>query len=253
MVLKIKSLREATEARGVKVALYGESGTGKTTQIAALLRLLEPGQKLLIITAEHGLLVLAGLGLIDDPHIVVAEVTTIGETREAIAYAKDPRNEISWVVVDSVSNIADRELRARFEAGEKDPRRAYGDVQAKTPTMLWDLVDVAHLNVLFIFHDAIEKRNEGSVKDPDFVLYFTPDVPSEKLKWRMPYIFDAVLRLEMTLAGKRTIRTTKTRTIMAKDRSGQLLPMEEADMSVIVEKIRKGLAAIDSNKEQVTT
>lgn len=253
MVLKIKSLREMLAGRGVKIALYGDSGVGKTTQIAALLQMVPDDRKLMVITAEHGLLSLAEHIDLDDPRVAGAEVTTIGEVREAVAFAKNTANCVDWVVIDSVSNIADRELRARLEAGEKDPRRAYGDVQAKTPTMLWEIVDVAHLNALFIFHDFAEKREEGNGKDKDVVYHYSPSVPSAALKAAMPFIFDAVLHMEMTGAGKRQIRTAKTRNIMAKDRSGRLDAMEGDDMSVIVTKIRKGLAAIDCNKEQVTT
>jgi hypothetical protein len=248
MALKLKTLRDAIENRGTKLAIYGESSAGKTTQIAALLAYLGDDDKVLIITAEHGLLTLAQdqLGILDDPRILVAEVAKISEAREAVAYASTKSNGIAWVVVDSVSNIADRELRALQET-RPDPRQAYGEVMLRIPGMLWALVDVAHINVMFIFQEDCEERNEGTTRNPDMVLRYSPLVPSKSLKQAMPFVFDAVLRLEVMGDKSRRFRTAKTRTIMAKDRSGTLDEFEDADgggIGAIVAKIRAGVPAV---------
>jgi hypothetical protein len=62
-------------------------------------------------------------------------------------------------------------------------------------------------------------------------------VPSKGLQQAMPYVFDGVLRIEMKDNGERQIRTAKTRTIMAKDRTGKLDPMEPCDLGAIIGKI----------------
>jgi len=236
--MKITSLRESVERRGVKLAIYGESGTGKTTQIAALVGILGDADKLLIVTAEHGLrtLIQENLGIADDARVLVAECAKLSEVREAVAYATSPANGVTWVVVDSVSNLADRELRAMLDV-KPDPRQAYGEVMLRIPNMLWSLVDIAPLNVLFIFQEDRHERNEGSTKTPEMVDYFAPLVPSKALKQAMPYTFDGVLRLEMQSSGARRFRTAKTSTIMAKDRTGKLDQYEEPDIGAIVVKI----------------
>lgn len=236
MPIKIKTLREAVENRGVKLAIYGESGTGKTTQIAALLAVLPETAKVLVITAEHGLrtLMQESLGVAEDERLHVAECAKLSEVREAVDIAI--KGEFSWVVVDSVSNLADRELRANLDV-KGDPRQAYGEVMLRIPNMLWQLVDVGSLNVLFVFQEERIERNEGTSKNPDMVDHFAPLVPSKALKQQVPYVFDGVLRLEMMLDGSRHFRTLKTRTIMAKDRTGKLDPEETADIGAIVTKI----------------
>ena len=237
-MLKIKTLREAIESRRPKIAMYGESGTGKTTQIAAVWALLGEEDSMLILTAEHGLRSLrqACPDMLDDPRVMVGECHTIGDVKEGVAMASNPANGIAWCVVDSVSNIADRELRARMEnAG--DPRQAYGGMMSATLGVLWQLVDVAALGVLFIFQEVRNEVNEGTTKKPEMTNYYGPSVPSKGLQQAMPYVFDGVMRIEMRDNGERQIRTAKTRTIMAKDRTGKLDPMEPCDLGAISGKI----------------
>lgn len=238
MALKMKTLREAIETRRPKIALYGESGTGKTTQIMAVWALLGEEDRMLILTAEHGLRSLrqACPDMLDDDRVVVGECHTIGDVKEGVAMASNPANKITWCVVDSVSNIADRELRARMDTAG-DPRQAYGGMMSATLSVLWSLVDVAALGVLFIFQEVRNEVNEGSAKKPEMVNFYGPSVPSKGLQQSMPYVFDGVLRLEMKENGDRQIRTAKTRTIMAKDRSGTLDPIEPCDLGVIIGKI----------------
>lgn len=238
MALQMKTLREAIESRRPKIAIYGESSTGKTTQIAAIWAMLGEDESMIILTAEHGLRSLrkACPEMMDDPRVMVGECHTVGDVKEGVAMASNPSNGIAWCVVDSVSNIADRELRARLEAAG-DPRQAYGAMQSATLGVLWQLVDVAALGVLFIFQEVRTEVNEGSAKKPEMVNYYGPSVPSKALQQSMPYIFDGVLRLEMTPGGDRQIRTAKTRTIMAKDRTGKLDAMEPCDLGAIISKI----------------
>lgn len=248
MALKLKTLRDAIEHRGTKLAIYGESSAGKTTQIAALLSYLGDDDKVLIITAEHGLLTLAQeqLGILDDPRIAVAEVEKLSEAREAVGIAATRSNGFTWVIVDSVSNIAARELRAIQEkqtGTTYDPRQGHAEIKMRVPGILWGLVDIAHLGVLFIFQEDREERNEGTTKNPDNVLHYSPQVPNKGLKQEMPYIFDAVLRIEVMGDKSRRFRTAKTRTIMAKDRSGTLDEFEPADVGAVVAKIRAGVPA----------
>lgn len=243
MALKMKTLREAIESRRPKIALYGESGTGKTTQIVSVWALLGEDERMLILTAEHGLRSIKkaaeGAGfpeMLDDPRVLVGECHTIGDVKEGVAMASNAANGIAWCVVDSVSNIADRELRARLEAAP-DPRQAYGGMMSATLGVLWSLIDVAALGVLFIFQEVRNEVNEGSAKKPEMVNHYGPSVPSKGLQQSMPYVFDGVLRLEMKENGDRQIRTAKTRTIMAKDRTGTLDQFEPCDLGSIIGKI----------------
>lgn len=238
MALKMKTLRDAIDSRRPKIALYGESGTGKTTQIMAIWALLGDDERMMIVTAEHGLRSIkkACPEMMDDPRVVVGEVASIADVKEAVAMVSNSANGFAWCVVDSVSNIADRELRARMDAAP-DPRQAYGGMMSATLDVLWRLVDVAALGVLFIFQEVRNEVNEGSAKRPEPVNHYGPSVPSKGLQQAMPYVFDGVLRLEMKENGDRQIRTAKTRTIMAKDRTGKLDPFEPCDLSHVIAKI----------------
>ena len=238
MTLRLTNLAQAIDSRAPKIAIYGESGTGKTSQIAALWQLLPEGKKLLILTAEHGLRSLRTVcpDMIDAEDVIVGECHSIADVREGVALASDENNGIAWCVVDSVSNLADRELRARLEASP-DPRQAYGGMMSATLGVLWQMVDVAHLGVLFIFQESRKEINEGSAKRPEMVNHYAMSIPADSLKQSMPYTFDAVLRLEMKSDGTRQIRTAKTQTIMAKDRTGKLDATEPCDLGAIVEKI----------------
>ena len=243
MPLKMKTLRDAIESRRPKIAMYGESGTGKTTQIMAIWSLLGDDERMLIITAEHGLRSLkeaatkAGVPeMLDDPRVVVGEVASIADVKEAVAMVSNAANGFAWCVVDSVSNIADRELRSRMEAAP-DPRQAYGVMMSATLDVLWRLIDVAALGVFFIFQEVRNEVNEGSAKRPELVNHYGPSVPSKGLQQAMPYVFDGVLRLEMKENGDRQVRTAKTRTIVAKDRTGKLDAFEPCDLSHIIAKI----------------
>ncbi len=242
MALQRKTLRQAIEARGAKIAVYGKSGVGKTTQIASLLPLLDDDKRvqLAIITAEHGLLTLGqdDLAMLDDPRIEVLECTSIIDVKDAVAIVKNPANGYAFVVVDSVSNIAQRELLARLETSG-DPRKAYGEMQTGTLRFLWQLVDVEHLNVIFIFQEHRDEINMGTANKPDMVAHYSVNIPSNSLKQDMPYTFDAVLRMEMA-GDKRQFRTSTTSTIMAKDRSGTLAVLEPADLGAVIVKIRSG-------------
>lgn len=237
-MLKIKTLRDAIESRRPKIALYGESSTGKTTQIAAIWALLGEDESMLILTAEHGLRSLrqACPEMLDDPRVMVGECHSIADVKEGVAMASNGANGITWCVVDSVSNIADRELRSRLEAAG-DPRQAYGGMMSATLGVLWSLIDVASLGVLFIFQEVRNEVNEGSAKRPEMVNYYGPSVPSKGLQQSMPYVFDGVLRIEMRDNGERQIRTSKTKTIMAKDRTGRLDAIEPCDLGAIIGKI----------------
>ena len=162
MTLRLTNLAQAIDSRAPKIAIYGESGTGKTSQIAALWQLLPEGKKLLILTAEHGLRSLRTVcpDMIDAEDVIVGECHSIADVREGVALASDENNNIAWCVVDSVSNLADRELRARLEASP-DPRQAYGGMMSATLGVLWQMVDVAHLGVLFIFSGVAQRDQRG--------------------------------------------------------------------------------------------
>lgn len=234
MTITPKRLADVLENRGVKVAIYGKSAVGKTSQIRHVLEIAGEDDVVAVITAEHGLRTLKQYeGVVEDERLAILEVSTLAETREAVAWAKATA---TWVIVDSVSNLADRELRAKL--GEKpDPRQAYGEVGVKVPDILWALVDCGHLHVIFIFQENEHIKNEGTASRPDFVSYYSPEVPSNRLKAAMPYIFECVLRLEHTPSGERRFRTLRTPTIEAKDRTGKLSEYEAADIGSVITKI----------------
>ena len=223
MALKIRSLKESVESTGVKIAVYGASGAGKTTLIRTL-----PG-KPLILSAESGLLSIA------DHDADVAEVSSIDDVREAYRFLADATHDYSWVALDSFSEICEV-LLAEEKQKTKDPRQAYGAV-IETGTALARAFRDLPLGVYFSAK-AERVKDDATGRVSSHI-----SMPGAKLGAALPYLFDEVFYLfaaQDKESGEleRWIQTSGDQRADAKDRSGKLDMYEPADLSHIVAKIR---------------
>lgn len=223
MALKIRSLKESVEETGVKIAVYGAAGAGKTSLIRTL-----PG-KALILSAESGLLSIA------DHDADVADVSSIEDVREAYRFLADGKHEYAWVAMDSYSEICEV-LLAEEKTKTKDPRQAYGTV-IETGTALARAFRDLPLGVYFT------AKSERVKDDATGRVSSHISMPGAKLGAALPYLFDEVFHLFSATdkeSGElgRWLQTRGDQRADAKDRSGRLDMYEPADLSHIVAKIR---------------
>jgi phage nucleotide-binding protein len=223
-----RSLKDAIDSRSPKILVYGGSGVGKTTLIASL-----PG-KILILSAESGLLPLASADIDCD----VVEVKTMDDLRAAYAELRAGTHGYDWVVLDSVSEIAEVVLSAE-KAKTKDPRQAYGalhDEMVKIMRSFRDLTTGVYFSAKL---NAVKDEATGRVS-------YGIGMPGAKLGEAIPYLFDEVFRMIVIdeddgnggKVANRYLMTATDGKSVAKDRSGRLDVWEPADLGVIVGKIK---------------
>jgi phage nucleotide-binding protein len=223
-----RSLKDAIDSRSPKILVYGGSGVGKTTLIASL-----PG-KILILSAESGLLPLASADIDCD----VVEVKTMDDLRAAYAELRSGTHGYAWVVLDSVSEIAEVVLSAE-KAKTKDPRQAYGALQDEMVKIMRSFRDLTCGVYFSAKLNAVKDEGTGRVS-------YGIGMPGAKLGEAIPYLFDEVFRMVVIdeddgQGGKVASRYLMTSTdgkSVAKDRSGRLDVWEPADLGAIVGKIK---------------
>jgi septin family protein len=113
MAINLKTTR-GLHASGVKLLVYGQAGTGKTTLITTL-----PSP--VILSAEAGLLSIAHA---DIPFVAIDSMSTLQDAFSWLT-SSDEAKQFESIALDSISEIAEVILTAE-KAKAKDPRQAYG-------------------------------------------------------------------------------------------------------------------------------
>jgi phage nucleotide-binding protein len=220
MAINLKSTGTAG-GNGVKVVVYGQAGTGKTSLIRTL-----PNP--IILSAEGGLLSIADANL---PYIEINNMETL---REAYKWASqsDEAKQFETVALDSISEIAEVVLNAEKKIA-KDPRAAYGALQEQMTDIIRAFRDLPK-NVYFT------AKCEKATDEAGRILY-SPSMPGAKLGQQLPYFVDEVLalRVEKDQEGipRRALMCESDGLWQAKDRSGKLDVWEAPDLGVIIKKI----------------
>ena len=217
--MEIKSTK-SIGTNGVKMLVYGQAGSGKTTLIKTL-------PKPIIISAEGGMLSLSGYDL------PVIEVSTFDDLKQAYEFlAGDAGKKFDSIAIDSISEIGEVVLNAAKKSA-KDPRQAYGELAEKMGDLIRAFRDLPK-NVY------MSAKMEKAQDEMGRILY-SPSMPGNKVGQSLPYFFDEVmvLRVEKNDEGKnvRAIQTDGDHSYVAKDRSGMLELWEPADLGAILNKI----------------
>lgn len=223
MAIKLTTTRQAAQANGVKIMVYGQAGAGKTMLSNTT------GGNPLIISAEAGLLSLR------DTDLTVAEVSSYDDLMEVYKFvANDPQAQnFDWICLDSISEIAEVILnKAKKES--KDPRQAYGALSEQMQDLIRAFRDLPK-NVYM--SAKMEKQQD---QDTGRMLY-QPSAPGAKVGQALPYFFDEVfvLRVEKNEVGEleRMLQTQPDFNYIAKDRSGALSMFEPPSLAAIANKI----------------
>ena len=217
MSIQLKSTGDI-HAKGLKVLVYGQAGSGKTTLTKTL-------PKPVVLSAEDGLLSLK------DDNIPFVEIKNIGDLHDAYSWLQDS-DEFESVVLDSISEIAEVVL-AHEKKVNKDGRAAYGEMDVQLSEIIRAFRD---LNMHVLMTAKLEKQQDEMGR----MLYF-PSLPGNKTAQKLPYFFDEVLalRIEKDEEGKtqRALMCDSDGLWLAKDRSGKLEAWETPDLGEIIKKI----------------
>jgi phage nucleotide-binding protein len=221
MAINLKSTK-ALHQNGVKLLVYGPAGAGKTSLIPAL-------PKPIVLSAEGGLLSIAGK---DIPYI---EIKSMADIRDAYRFLSESGESQGYksVAIDSISELAEVVLGAEKRAS-KDPRQAYGAMQDQMGDFVRAFRDLPGRHVM------MTAKLEKSQDETGRILY-APSMPGQKMGQTLPYFFDEVLalRVDRDQAGalRRTLLCDTDGAWVAKDRSGRLDVVEEADLGLVIGKI----------------
>lgn len=212
-------------ANGVKVLVYGQAGTGKTSLVKTL-----PSP--IILSAEGGLLSIQDVDL---PYIEISDMDTLKEAYTWLAES-DEAKQYQSVALDSISEIAEVVLNAEKKA-TKDPRQAYGAMQEQMADIIRAFRDLPGRHVY------MSAKLEKTQDEMGRVLY-SPSMPGNKTGQALPYFFDEVLALRVEKDGEgvtqRALMCDSDGLWLAKDRSGKLDAWEAPDLGAIIAKIQGG-------------
>jgi hypothetical protein len=240
MEVKLTNTREAAKLSGLKITVYGASGSGKTRLCATT------GEPTVIISAESGLLSLRNYD------IPVIEVKTIEDVIDAYQFLSTSHEgqQFSFVCLDSLSEIAEVVLSAEKKA-TRDPRQAYGALQERMYELIRAFRDLPERNVYFSAKmasekvDIVETRTTGAITTQVAVgtrVTYGPSLPGTKLGQALPYFTDLIfaMRVEKDADGNPTrwLQTQPDDAYVAKDRSGCLDAFEAPDLAAIAAKVR---------------
>lgn len=224
MAINIKTTKDV-HTNGIKLVLYGASGTGKTVMSAN-------APSPFFISAEKGMLSLA------DKDIPYTEVRTLKSMGDAYKYCKDC--EYQTIIIDSLSEVTQacldefkKKMIAESSSGKIDARQAYGKIAESIGNLIRNFRDIDGKNVIFIAKERRLENEDGSVT-------FEAYLPGQVLPFDLPYLVDEVLCLQMDRKGNRFIQTAGDFKRICKDRSGTLDNPEQPDFNVIFKKIKAG-------------
>jgi len=222
--MKFQSISEAVEDNGLKCLVHGLAGVGKTVLSATT------GEPTLIINAEGGLLSIKRA----PNYIKVKTVKSFEDINEVYDYLKDEEHGFKWVILDSISDVAEVVLSEEKKIA-KDARQAYGALAEQMMNLIRKFRDLKNINVLFTAKQAKKEDQDSGVTT------YLPSMPGNNLTQNISYLFDEVFALivEEDSEGneKRYLQTRRTFNMEAKDRSGMLAQKEKANMKHIYNKI----------------
>jgi murein DD-endopeptidase MepM/ murein hydrolase activator NlpD len=211
---------------GIKVLTYGRAGGGKTT-------LCTTAPAPFILSAESGLLSIRKF------NIHGLEITSLADLQDALRWCQQAHEakQFQTICLDSISEIAERVLN-HFKATNKDPRKAYGEMQDMIIAMIKAFRDLPGRNVY------MSAKMEPVKDEASSTIKYLPMMPGNKVGPQLPYLFDEVFHLGVAkqntpqgVVEYRYLQTQPDSQYEAKDRSGMLDPMEYPDLTRVFNKI----------------
>lgn len=231
MALNWTTAEAASQNNGIKAMVYGPAGVGKT-------RLCATAPKPVIGSAEGGLLTYRKMikdGLLD-PATLIAELRDFSEVHEFLEWCRtDARaNGYLTVCLDSISEVIEQCLAAE-KAKTKDPRQAYGAAATEGIDIIKGFRDLPGMNVL------ITCKEQKVVDEVTGASHVAPLTPGRQVGVQLPYLFDVVMHAYKGVdkgTEFHAVRVSGNNSVIAKDRSGLLDPVEYPDFNHIINKMQ---------------
>lgn len=229
--MKVLNTKDSPQQK-VKALIAAPSGAGKTTLAKTL------NGKTILISAEAGLLCLKGsdIDYIDISLNDKGEVLqTSGERLNRLKAVFDwlhAGTDYKNVFVDGLTEISEilvEELNKQFP-DRKDTFPMWGEYSKKMRSIVKNFRDLPY-NVFITVVTEIDKDENNK----RFMGFQVAGSVSKKL----PQYFDEVFYIHVDADKKRTLVTSSSDTIIAKDRSNKLLAVEECDLASVMAKINK--------------
>ena len=223
MALRWTTTDKAAASHGVKMMVYGRSGSGKT-------RLCATAPNPVILSAESGLL---SLGEYSIPTIEISSIQDVDEAYRWLTGSKEA-DQFDTICIDSATEIAEVVLAAAKKS-VKDPRQAYGELIDRMVEKIKMFRDISGKHVYAAAKQARLKDDESGR------MIYGPSMPGQQLGQNMPYYFDEVFHLDIAATDDGTkyryLRTQLDYQYDAKDSSGMLDEIERPDLTHIINKI----------------
>jgi phage nucleotide-binding protein len=225
--MKIKGIKDI-HTGGLKCLIYGSAGVGKTTLAATL----DPS-KTLVVSFESGLLSLTD----ETDEIQYVEVKTLNELKEVYSELLEPdmQERFDNIFIDSLTEISELVLATvksdpAIYKGMQDNMKLYMVTQEEMVKIAKAFRDLQGYN---IFMTALADTKLMNMKEVSL-----PAMVGQKLGTKLLSLFDFIFYMNVEDEGKRVLYTQPTQTSEGKSRSRKLLIKEEANLNVILEKVK---------------
>jgi phage nucleotide-binding protein len=229
--MKVMNTKDSP-AQKVKALIAAPSGAGKTTLAKTLTG------KTILISAEAGLLCLKGadidyvdISTNDKGDVLKTSAERIGRLVEVFNWLH-AGTEYKNVFVDGLTEISELlvdELNRQFP-DRKDTFPMWGEYAKRMRGVIKNFRDLPY-NVFITVVTEVDK-DENNKRFMGFQV-------AGSISKKLPQYFDEVFYIHVDADKKRSIITLGSDTIIAKDRSNKLLPVEECDLAMIMAKINK--------------
>lgn len=233
-MIQIKKTGQIATKRFVALVV-GPSGIGKTSLVRTLP---EPEDAILLISAE------SGLACLDGTNIDVIEVDPKGPTKSLeeiyeFLQLDEAKKKYKFIFIDSLTEIAQlivAELKKDPHYGQpKNALAMWGKYSELMTMIVKSYRDMSDYSVIFTCLDAVEK--DGLEKIESFNIQGT-GIKNSLKAWYDLVLFYKVYTDENGEKHRKLV-TDISEAPLAKDRTGKLEAFEEADLSVIINKIVK--------------
>lgn len=233
-MIQIKKTGQIATKRFVALVV-GPSGIGKTSLVRTLP---EPEDAILLISAESGLACLDGTN-IDVIEVDPKEPTKSLEEIYEFLQSDEAKKKYKFIFIDSLTEIAQlivAELKKDPHYGQpKNALALWGKYSELMTMIIKSYRDMSDYSVIFTCLDAVEK--DGLEKIESFNIQGT-GIKNSLKAWYDLVLFYKVYTDENGEKHRKLV-TDISEAPLAKDRTGKLEAFEEADLSVIINKIVK--------------